>query len=385
MLRSSPSFEVKQFQNWAAENNAKLLIRSRVSKNVFSTRSVNRQEKKLDFSDQIISSLQLAKFDLLIIDQLLISQLEKSERKRIINAVNSGLGVIISSNNHVNRKQGENRVLDSLDFPLYQLTKPLDIRPILISKNLGRQIFTEDTLPISARLNTSRPGAQNISSPVANLSLQNRNLVESEDGQPLVKLRKVGRGKVALNLLQQSNRWVTSGNSAAFSLLWQHLIKNIARQSFTPKISFNSLASINYPNQLNALCFYTQNGKLPTRMIEVTRLAQPSSTHRLSIQRSSTNNLENCAYFWPNHGGWYHAAIEQQFNLGIDSATFFIDKKNTWQADQQYNYKAATAAKQAAYDPSNQTNLTYRKVNPWLFWWIFFISISFIWIEKRYS
>jgi len=374
VIQSAPSFETKQLQNWAAENGSQFSIRTRISKEKYITRSSNIPLNHLDLINHKSLSFDLFQyFDLVIINGRELASLNDTDLELLMRSIEKGLGIIILVDHDlisVNEEQ-QPKILE--DFRITRLTQETKIIPYFVSNDQTTNAITDQFISLSA----------------ASVSTNNINtsklLIKSSNGVPIAISQTKKLGRVTVSLLNSTHQLVTSGYQADYTLLWQHLIKNTARKNQEPKILFENNADLLLENSLTQLCYIKSNSAenlIPHLNLSIVN-EKATSQQELFINQNALVNDRACGSFWAKSTGWYQV-------LKLDTKEvleeFYTLPKNSWLAHQQYRKVSATLAKQAQ-QINNTENLDEkytRPINQWVFWWLFFISASLIWLERKF-
>jgi len=373
VIQSAPSFETKQLQNWAAENGSQFSIRTRISKDKYITRSSNIPSNHLDLINyKRLSSEVFQYFDLAIIDGRELTSLNDSDLEQLIRSIEKGLGVLILVDHDlvsVNKDQ-QTKILEN--FKITPLTQEAKIIPYFVNNDQITGPITEQFISLSA------------ASVLSNSVNTTRSLILSSKGVPIAVSQAKELGRVGVSLLHSTHQLVTSGYHSDYTLLWQHLIENTARKKQRSAIMFEKSADLLLENSLTQLCYIKANSseKLTSHLLILDEKA--TYQQELMINENALIRDRACGSFWAKSAGWY-----QIFKPGAKKPLekLYISPKNSWLAHQQYKKITASLTKQAQ-QISNLNNLEEKHttpINQWLFWWLFFICASLIWLERKFS
>ncbi len=373
VLQSSPSFETKQLQNWAAENGSQFLLRSRISKNHFSARSTNITKDQRQINSQMGLSRQLFdQFDLLIVDGRELLSMTAKQQNELQLSIKNGLGVLILADQELMSISKDNMPPLLIGFEIKAISQPTEIIPYIVSEDSKRKILSDNFIPLAG---------QSIGLATRNSTLQS--LVQASQGHFIVAQTNRDLGKVAVSLLRETHRLVTSGQKMHYGRLWQHLIKRIARRNTNTKIRVNSGNHLSYDGDQVEICYLrSQSTQPPVNSLQVINHSYEDSQTVL-LKNDRVLNNQHCGYFWPQYSGWYKI-----FSTGpseLITSQFYISQKHAWPAYQQQNKIMATQTKQADFIQDNIKSKHYKKINEWVFWWMIIISASLIWLERKYS
>ncbi len=362
MIQSSPSFETKQLQNWAAKSSAKILIKSKISRDKYIHRVINYSAlKTYKLSTELFSY-----FDLVIFDGRGFTELSSQQQEWLTESVATGLGVLILADTSLLTMKSPMLLLKGIHFQTLDENKVTNLS--WLDNNHRWTAATEfevETLAAKMTLNKklmSRP----------------QKLVVASDGAIIAFQKNYKLGKVAINLFSQSYQWVTLGQSRVHSDYWQSLIANIAKPSEANQIQQVPREQMLFSQQLAKLCL---DSKLPSASLSVRFMQENSKQHRLLLQQDKLSQLKQCGYFWPEKPGWYQAKADVS---GVPDMWFYVESISDWQAHVQRQKIKATLAKQASYHQLVPKQHYLRPLNQWIFWWLFVVSASLLWLERKF-
>ncbi len=391
VIQSSPSFETKQLQNWAAENNAQFLIRTRISKNRYTYRSTNISKQLKSSIMNKLKHLSFEQFDLLIIDGRGLLTMSSLEKTNLTTSIENGLGMLVLADQDL-LSVNENNWPDILKgLKINPLTKLIEVMPYLVTDNQENIVLSDAYLPLIAKSIVPKyPAIDDF-----------KGLIKSADGHTLVARQRRVLGNVSISLLQESYRLVTSGEQGNYSQLWQSLIKQISRKKRVSEIYENTRQML-FINSRTEICYRAMSGTSPTA-IEVVAVPLTSSViksepvletlngrttieHNLLMQSNQILEDRFCGYFWPSSSSWYRILDRspQDNDLERPEKNIYIYPNIAWQAYQQQLKIKATKEKQASYIALNSPPVGFEKINPWVFWWIFLVGVTLVWIERKF-
>jgi len=378
VLQSSPSFEIKQLQNWSAENGAKIMIKTKVSQNKYHTRMTNLDEytKKNKTSKNGITPKMLNEFDMLIIDGRGFTDLSTVEYQWLNAAIRQGLGMLILADFDLFEKQESLNKQFNIQLKASEHSEP----SLAYWPNRQGDFITQtdSTIPKAA-----------LSIIIQTNQLMNvQRLVESENNQLLVHQNSLVFGNVAISLLKSTHQWVTTGQKNIHSQYWSYLIKSISRNKVVVSQLSQLNSQLNFENHLTKLCIHSSETIKQLKLTHkdssqqhILLLNQLNSSDLPKLSDSPTSlNVVYCGFFWPKQVGWYRVESNNKANDWV-----YIESKNQWSAMQQHLKIKATLEKQSRNDllPIFQSKMSYQEINQWIFWWAFFICASLIWLERK--
>lgn len=369
VLQSSPSFETKYIQNWAAEHGAEMLIKTKISLNKYSTRRINMKKNAEDNLSFLFNQ-----FDLLIIDGRGIIELSSVELEWLATSLKNGLGIIILADESLLESRA--KWPDFLNgVELLKVANKNEVLPYWPDNNGVVSVNNEEFIPLAAA--SIRLSEQQL--------VHSKRLVESQRGELLVHQHSVEKGKVTLNLLQETYRWVTSGNKNIHSQFWQNLFYQTARTQSEKSLLIDENRALNFVKRQTQVCINTVQ---PIKQLKAYRINNEASMHTLLMQPVNIEGNRFCGYFWPEYSGWYQLFIDNSDELNRSPFDWiFVEPEDAWQAIQQKERIIATLDKQQAYDSSLsiKSEMPYKPINLWIFWWTFILCASFIWLERKFE
>ncbi|MCW8879445.1 MAG: hypothetical protein OQJ89_07715 [Kangiellaceae bacterium] len=356
ILQSSPSFETKQLQNWAAENGARILVKSQISKDRFITRKINFDDlKQNDLSRELFE-----KMDLVLADSRALVLLNSATSETLLEAVKNGLGLMVLADYSQMEKAHTSHWLQD-KFNLVNDESHDSAQVYWSNDNAGLRSQSNLFLPrVKAKFNKSS---------------KIQPMAFSSEGEALVSSVELGKGKIAQSLVRETARWVTRGERAIYSHYWQSLIRQISRRAIKIQIDLFGVKSILSENQRVRVCIND---------IDSSSLSISSSTNvqRILLQASKSNSRSNCGVFWPQ-AGW-STILHKDEKDNVISHSFYSASTNQWKTQRQYSRMNASLDKVE----SNSQLATLSKpgflpISLWWFWWIFISCASLLWIEKK--
>ncbi len=386
VLQSSPSFETKQLQNWASEQGAEFLIRTRISKQKFITRSTNLAKELLDtINKNRIRPDRYNQFDLLIIDSRELSLLTSRQLQDLEQAVRQGLGLLILADGSPNQSKGLNlqkeaahlktkQLPRSFSFDFEYRTLATDIRTDLIRAD---RLSSQDKLAESVLLT---------SQPLFSLKQPNQAyspLVVNPQGHVVVASKSVGMGQVAVSIIKQSFQLRTSDQLQSYAKLWSYLIHRTARSSLNSNLSQFPIQQLARINQAQIICYQaSSDDNLLANAQSEPLLAQvvtsKNNTLTIPLLPSPLRLNHYCGKFWPHDAGWH------QIKLAGLVKSVFVHSQTDWQAHQQHTSIKSTQLRAQQQTTKSSVAEHWQPLSDWWFWSIIVFSAGLIWIERKY-
>jgi len=426
--QSSASFESRHIKNWAEQQGSKILVLTQVSKNKQIQQQVNfdvqkktqpRQESPtakgqvkesnrskfnistLDPKFELITKTWLKDFDLFIIDGRALLALTPDEHLHLKQAVINGLGLLILADKSLVSAFENTPPAILASYHLSQVQN--DVSRIK-NKGANQQRLTNVWWRNSSVSSNSSSSYENeaqqneellVPFKNVNMSAESANtLIYGHNNKPLVISSHLGLGRVAVSLINQSYQWAISGQKTAHSRYWQYLMTQLSKNRIQTRWQHGPADKISYLGEPLQLCAYSSEENLT---------AEP-----ILLQKTFANESKYCGIDWSNKSGWQQYSlfkggqkksnqqpISQQQSNEIGSATnnlsqrqllaqqaHYIYPKDSWLTWQQAQKHQASQQMEKANKPIVPTK-SHQAINKVLVWLLFFMSLSFLWIEQK--
>jgi hypothetical protein len=198
-LGSAPGFEARFFKDWLSAKGYQVISRTSVSKNVYDKQFVNEERKSVD---RITPSL-LRDADCIVADNSALAGLSSPEIVAITKAVaEDGLGLLI------NHDGGES-------IPALPISYRVNRLPGSMLQKLDLQTETGRTLKT---LNTEEQFE-------IEKGRSLRQLIQDKGGRAVAVMAMHGSGRIVLNTINYSYKWMLSGAGADYDLFWWTLMR----------------------------------------------------------------------------------------------------------------------------------------------------------------
>ena len=349
ILASSPDFEYKFLKNWLYQNNYSLAVRTRISKEKFSSDFLNLAATNLNNLNKNL----LQKFDLTIADDAELASLGSKEKYALNFQIDNGLGLLI-------------RMAEEKPTSIY--ADEFSVNNISIKQQQGfsfKMINDADkTTPLI------------IENPVQlNSKAIHQPLVLDDKGKIYVDSKIYGAGKVAFTTIPNSYQWFIKGNQKDYAKYWSAIINNtIKKRDLKDEISSKNKFLKIY-GQTTLLFKGNDKNRLPKIRVENIAIA-PIQSQNFSNEWAGT--------FWPIKSGWNKVTIN-----GLRKQ-LYIFERNSWQAATQLEKINNTLnfIKNNQID-SLKSKIILKKqikeVSKWFFFMLFLLSCGFLWFEAKTS
>lgn len=344
ILQSYPSFEMNYLKDWLAHQQHSIQGRVQISRNKFATQYINLEKRNPNL---MLSEENLNETDIIIADAASIRQLNNLEQRRLRQAVNEGLGILMLPDASWIRNPvaiGENFSLNASphnDFIPEGITT-------FIQKNSLKK------LPV-----------QFVEMPVL------VPIIRSQKQEIVAVYIPKGTGRIGSQLVLETFPWILKGKRDLYNNFWTDLINMISRRESAHHIQFSDLPFLweHDVNQLfvndtslNKISFVNETGN--------EMFARP----KIALNRP----FESSFPFISSKEGWVKIVFSQdQFlNEYVLPAAAWKDLKQAfwWRKNQQF---------------ASNTTFEFQKYNAFeevpLIWWYtgFILAISFLWWREK--
>jgi hypothetical protein len=349
ILAAAPDFEYKFLRDWLYQNNFALALRTRISKDKFSTDFFNREKGNLGNVNQNL----LQQFDLLIADDAVLANLNSQERNAINTKIENGLGLLI--------RIGDEKPTSywAKEFSFSSLADKQD-------KGFSFKIFNEEnkTTPLTVE-NPFYVNAQSGHQP----------LVFDERGKIWVDSKISNQGKLAITTLPSSYKWFMKGQKKDYKKYWSALIGNIIKK----KEVIEQLSLKNQFPKTNeeTMLVYQNNSE---------NIAPKINIENSAIAPIQNQNFPNewAATFWPKKAGWNKVEVN-----GLEKQVYIFGQED-WQTANRFqkisnNLKMISISGKNSVEAEEISEILYREVSKWIFFFLFLMSCGFLWYEAKLS
>ena len=346
VLNSTPDFETKFLKNWLYENGQTVAVRQKISQDLYSREFLNMDQMALDRLDENT----LAKFDLLVADQMTLQALTPAENRVFQQRVQQGTGLLIRSNGTPpaspfvkNFRLLEEPVQSVQTFKVRLLNMP----DTTIRWRAAQSWYVKPTNQTPA-------------------------LVKDDKGRGLAASRLYGRGKLVLTTLTGSQQLVLEGCPEAFSQLWTTLIN----AALSPQPVSRITVDTNVPVVHHSYSVTVQS-------------SQPQPTVRLAdapiyLQQSVRLPFRWTGTFWPQHAGWNYWTDARQ-----DTTFFYVFEEEDWQptrwAERLAQTRRAISQQKPVALSGRGAEKSRAEVPKIYFFLVFLVCCSFLWWENKIS
>jgi len=389
--QSSASFESKYLKSLLAEQGEEVLVITQISKDKHIQQTVNATNKSSHIvkentsqnnislnsipphNTKVLSSSWLKHFNLLYMDGRAFLKLGQKELEQLDMSIAQGLGLIIIVDDEIIAKSKE-----------------------MLSNSLLNKIFKSDMLLIPLRndkatdtvvtwLNSQKKHTVSYKKAKLTTTHSSSTLIKGSEQQALWVKHPYGLGAIAFSLIDSSYQWALSGEMTHYSQYWQTIIEQVGRQQAISTWQKPSESNITFQGQTQDVC-------AQLNLNDIDKIA----AEKVKLLASVVIESEYCGVYWANDSGWqtfYLIGLENKLNKKLDSTSiksnpflkqqsiFFYDQDDwlTWQ--QKMKHIASFLAAESGQ--KKQLKMEYVQYNKKSIWWLFFISLSLLWLERR--
>lgn len=346
MLSSAPDFEFKFLKDWLFDHRYPLMLRSRISKDKFSTDFLNTPVVKLER----ISTEQLQKTALLIIDEDEFTALSMGEKEAVDRASARGMGLLIRASSGDQKKLQE--------FSIHTENVP-SFKEQEVVPELTNNAYRFSALPA---------GQTSFIQPASDYKM----LVQTKAGKGLVSSRINGAGMLLYSVIPTTYNWVLDGKKSDYTIFWSTIIaagirKTTERFSYETQTSFPVISE-----KLTLNLEVADTKKMPQVSINQNRWS-PS-------QHPQFNSLWQVSG-WSGQAGWNTLAVN-----GNQSA-FYVYANSDWSSAryiQRLNFNSKLINNQNGRASSSEApNFVKEDLSLWWFYAGFLLSAAFLWYESK--
>ncbi|MDC0603555.1 hypothetical protein OAP14_11160 [Aliiglaciecola sp.] len=361
--QSSPSFETRHIKNWAAEFGSRVTIATQISQSKFIVQQVNRDDENLAAVSDNVSATDWQNYDLLIIDGRALTSLTEPQQQDVYAAMQAGLGILVIADESLLSDEGMTRLNAWVDWDVVALSDRTQNDQTRI---FAQQFITQLPIPTyPARLNFVPD----------NTALEV--LFRDKDNSPLVVNQSVGKGQLAVSLINSSYQWKLSSQLSDFSRYWQTLLQTLSRPALPPYWLPPSKKMLSTDSQRVPICaLLDDEGEMVSQY-----LTPDNTVVSIELVNSVIDDNKHCSQFWPVHTGWYVFQLMQ--NTKTDSFYWFHHDHSQWPAWRQANKQKATS-QHAAQQRNVSSSIQSTPMDKLPVWAVFILLSALLWIERKF-
>lgn len=357
VLQSAPSFETRQLRNWAGDSGATVLTDTAVTRG----RELRQQVNADQLADDRLSPALLGITGLAIVDGRAWADLDAPRRAWFETAVREGMGLLILADGDLAAYlDGNDTLLQG--FGLAERERDQDgYVPVWESSQ------SQQRLPLLGLELVHRDGAA---------------LTHIESGEVIEAYRNFGLGRVAISVLRERHRWLTSGEAATYTAYWARLMGRLGRPGPLPYLLPPADDTWSRPHRRSRLCAMAGDTEVT---FEVAPL-QGKPMLELKSAAPGVGGPRRCAEFWPRQPGWHRVRLYAgATGERLSEAYFYVFGEHQWQTHRRYSRQQATLrrASRIAADETAMTRTARVDIEPLWPWLVFMISAGLLWLERR--
>jgi hypothetical protein len=359
VLQSAPSFETRQLRNWAGDSGATVVTDTVITRGRELRQLVNADQ----LADDRLSPALLGMTGLAIVDGRAWAELDTRRRAWFETAVREGMGLLILADGDLATYLDDNDTLLQ-GFGLAERERDQDGYIPVWEGSASQQ-----RLPLLGFELTHRDGVA---------------ITRIDSGEVIEAYRNVGLGRVAISILRERHRWLTSGEAATYTAYWARLMGRIGRPAPLPYLLPAADDAWSRPQRRSRLCAMAGDTEVT---FEVAPL-RGEPTLALESAAPAFGGPRRCTEFWPQQPGWHRVTLQAGADgERLSEAWFYVFEEHQWQNHRRYARQQATLrrASRIAADEAAMTRTARVDVEPLWPWLVFMMSAGLLWLERRLS
>lgn len=337
IINQFPSFETKYLKNFLAESGHVVKVRSQVSKGRYKYEYFNTERK----SPITFTSKTLNEIDLLIIDATSLQQVSRSTRQLLETAIaEEGLGVFVQA-----------------DEDMYSLNMPL------LNFSFDKENTKEVVFDVYPNTNFRKHPFLFRNEVLLESVLQSESLI-------ITAYKRSGEGRIGTTVLQNTYELILEGKDQEYQSIWSNAISSIAkRKSLETHWKQSEMmvyqdAPFHFEitaNQENPLVKSTEGFSIPlARDIDLKE-----------VWRGTT---------FPRKQGWNGLMLNQD---STEVFNFYVLDTSQWTSLQAFKNIRKNKRYFNQQEKSTNKIATRKPIEPWWFFIVFLLAMSFLWLEPK--
>ena len=357
VLQSAPSFETRQLRNWAGDSGATVVVDTVITRDRELRQLVNADRLAADrLSPSLLDMAALA-----LVDGRAWAGLDTERREWFETAVREGMGLLVLADDDLAEYLEQDDALLQ-GFGLGERERDADgYVPVWE----GSQ--SEQQLPLPGLELVHRDGAA---------------LTRIESGEVVEAYRNVGLGRVAISILRERHRWLTSGDEATYTTYWARLMGRLGRPGPLPYLLPPADDSWPRPDRRVRVCAMAGDTEVSFKVAPLA--GQPKLEPGSAAP--SIGGPRRCAAFWPDRAGWHRVGLHSgDADEWRSEAYFYVFGEHEWQTQWRYGRQQATLRRASAIaaDQGAMTRTARVGIDPLWPWLVFMVSAGLLWLERR--
>lgn len=371
--QSAPSFDTKQLQNWLVGYGNAITVLTKISRDKHLVQRVNTDERGLDsvslnqgqFSEDILSAM-----DFVVLDGRAFSGLTDNQQDLLARAAKRGLGILILADKSLFDYLGQQ------DQPQSTLLSGFSLTP----HNDDTDEVAQET-PVLVRWSNHQSQLPIKISPYLLSAVHAETLAYDEDGHSIVASKNVGRGRVALSLINQSYQWQTSGERDSYSRYWQNILLRVARDNQNIGWLPQRNSHVATVNQRHRVCAALTDEMAPKINAEV--VVPSGDATPIVLTQVELNETLYCTVIWPQDEGWHRLTLNHENSQLLAEQQVYVFGKSHWQAEIQRHSHAATRDFSEQYD-AIVTVRSAKLLEKWPLVLLLLCCLTYLWFERKF-
>lgn len=341
ILQEFPTAEVRYLKNFLADRGHSITLRYQLSRNIFRHEFANSDQKKINRVD----NETLSAFDLAVVDSDVLKKLSAAERKQLSNSLRQGLGVLVL----FNESPQQTKSADDLPGISFVATKT-DTAYLSITSGATTMVKTLGA--------TAQPNESFVP------------LLQTSDRKVLSGYRYHGLGKVGINLVTETYRFLIEGHENTYASIWSPLLTSLSRkkqENFSVKILTPQPI---YPNEPVAVEILSASGK-PSLLAEDTAIPL---TEDVLIDNRWLGKT------WFDEPGWHTLTIPED-STRVNVYIYTNDELKS--ARLQNQRKLNALRKIPAVTQANNKVVESEPISLVWFFILFLVASGFLWLSPK--
>ncbi len=337
ILGNYPTAEIRFLKNFLEDQNHKIALRYKISKDKFRTEFVNTPQKTLGSLNEKL----LQNFDLVITDASSLASLSANEIREMKEAMKLGLGVITLIDTST-------PIVQTKDFLNFKLSK---IKSDSATVRINNQKFK---IPATAVA---------VSSERRLVTLQHE-----ISGRILSGYHPIGLGKSGFQLLTNTFSLSLAGEKEVYAAIWSSLLQTVARNEIK-KYDFRFITPFPYYQDEPIEFKIIATSEKPTVKMDSSE-----------IQLLEDPLIKNVWYgkTWTGNIGWNSLQIVQDSS----EYNFFVSQPDVWNSLQLFNQHRSLQKLTSEKEDTVQ-RIVIQPISRTIFLILFLLAAGFLWLAPK--
>ena len=337
IINQFPSFETKYLKNFLAESGHVVKVRSQVSKGRYKYEYFNTQQRSpINFTSKTLNEI-----DVLIIDANSLQQVSRSTRQLLETTITEkGLGIFIQA-----------------DEGMYSLKIPL----------LNFSFLKEDVKEVTFE---TYPNTSFRKHPYL---FKNEVLLESvlqSDEGIITAYKRSGAGRIGTTVLQNTYELILEGKDQEYQSIWSNTMSAIAKRKAMETLWQQGEMMVYQDSPFHFEISTSQEDPLV------------KSTDGFSIPLARDIDLKELwrGTTFPRKPGWNKLMMSQDSTEVFD---FYVLDTSQWTSLRAFKNLNENKRYFNQQSRSTEKTKTVEPIEPWWFFIIFLLAMSFLWLEPK--